>query len=110
MQKGKRMEMPMDGKALNEMGEDSARRPGMGLQVMNVLLKANNASQQATAVYRQYMQNTVKTEEIQARILKGAQRDADPCDLLFMACDTISIMTGDGGAFYDNVRRAMEKP
>ncbi|MBR2288328.1 MAG: hypothetical protein IJ865_08775 [Clostridia bacterium] len=57
-------------------------------------------------IYRAYLDNTRKSEELQCEIMKGAREGEDPCSLLVKACRAISAMTGSE-VFTQQVERSL---
>ena len=57
-------------------------------------------------IYRAYLNNAHKSEELQSEILKGAREGVDPCVLLVKACRAISAMTGSQ-VFTEQVERSL---
>ncbi len=57
-------------------------------------------------IYRAYLDNTRKSEELQCEIMKGAREGEDPCSLLVKACRAISAMTGSE-VFAQQVERSL---
>ena len=57
-------------------------------------------------VYRAYLDNTRRSEELQCEIMKGAREGEDVCSLLLKACRAISAMTGSD-VFAQQVERSL---
>lgn len=57
-------------------------------------------------IYRAYLDNTRKSEELQCEIMKGAREGEDVCVLLVKACRAISAMTGSN-VFAEQVERSL---
>lgn len=57
-------------------------------------------------IYRVYLDNTRKSEELQCEIMKGAREGEDVCLLLLKACRAISAMTGSE-VFAQQVERSL---
>ena len=74
-------EAPGEGKSLAPLQIDQERR--------------RDAEARALEVYREYQENTRKSEAAQAAILKGIQAGANPYRLLITACECIGHMTGN---------------
>ena len=57
-------------------------------------------------IYRAYLDNTRRSEELQCEIMKGAREGEDVCVLLLKACRAISAMTGSN-VFAERVERSL---
>lgn len=95
-----------------DTGEDRGLAP---LQIDQE--RRRDAEARALEVYREYQENTRKSEAAQAAILKGIQAGANPYRLLITACECIGRMSGNrsfadmAGAYIEEITgRGLQEP